>query len=485
MKKTNKKKEKKIRSIRFRIAESLSIFCLVLLGLIVLFQMILLEPMYEASKTDAVIQVADEVADELESSELTEYIYTIQQQTDTCIMVYSTDTGGWNFEASNNMGCLLYRLPPQSLGSLISAAGSSADGSYLYKQNTENFLDDSGNDQFLNIIYTKIVSSGSNDAVIMVSAGVSPISATLSTLKKQLMWICLFMIIAVSVLTAFLYRVIAKPLAGITESTKTLPEGRYDEDPSTNRYQEARTLNLALTQAAQDIQKAEKAKRDLISNVSHDLRTPLTMISGYGEMMIDLPEEKTDENIQVIVDESKRLNALVNDLLDLSKLQDNRIVLKYDEFNFCEMLREQMKKFEVYQFREGFVIEQDIPDDVIVSGDAGRLQQVFNNFMTNAINYSGERKHIIVRETVENGHVTVAVRDFGEGIEEKDLPNIWDRYYKVDKTHVRVSSGSGIGLAICREILKLHNADYGVESKPGEGSTFRFSMPVVRTESRK
>jgi signal transduction histidine kinase len=110
-------------------------------------------------------------------------------------------------------------------------------------------------------------------------------------------------------------------------------------DPKTNRYLEAQELNETLTDAAEDIQAADKAKRDLIANVSHDLRTPLTMISGYGEMMQDMPEEKTDENLQVIIDESKRLNALVNDLLDLSKMQASKIQLVEEDMDLTAWSR--------------------------------------------------------------------------------------------------------------------------------------------------
>ncbi|MDO4520415.1 MAG: ATP-binding protein, partial [Erysipelotrichaceae bacterium] len=117
-----------------------------------------------------------------------------------------------------------------------------------------------------------------------------------------------------------------------------------------------------------------------------------------------------------------------------------------------------------------------IDRDAWITADQVRVAQVFNNFMTNAINYCGETRKIIVTEKVSENSVRVEVRDFGEGIDEKDLDKIWDRYYKVDKTHVRAVSGSGIGLAIVREILDLHGAEYGVSSKKGEGSTFWFAF---------
>jgi len=195
------------------------------------------------------------------------------------------------------------------------------------------------------------------------------------------------------------------------------------------------------------------------------------MISGYGEMMKDLPEEKTDENIQVIIDESKRLTALVNDLLDLSKLQEEKIRLEKENFDLTKVLHTQLQKYDVYHMQEGFTIDSELADEAIINADMKRIEQVFNNFMTNAINYSGDKKHIIVREKKV---------DDGEGIAKEDIAKIWDRYYKIDKEHVRVSNGSGIGLAIVKEILELHDAKYGVMSNPGEGSTFWFEFPIVK-----
>ena len=199
--------------------------------------------------------------------------------------------------------------------------------------------------------------------------------------------------------------------------------------------------------------------------------------------MIDLPEEKTDENLQVIVDEAKRLNNLVNDLLDLSKLQDDRIELKKEHFEVNAFISEQMKKYEVYRVQDGFHFEVHLDQAVTVFADRIRLAQVFNNFVINAINYGGDAKHIIITETLKDRTVRISIQDFGPGIDPKDLENIWDRYYKVDKQHVRSSSGSGIGLAICRQLLELHGAQYGVDSRLEEGSTFWFELPIDSNNS--
>lgn len=407
----------------------------------------------------------------------------MQSQSDTCIMVYQSSSSGGMQGSIGNRGCMISSITNSERAKFVTKAIGSKNHSYLARvtNNSSDFgVDGDQGDNFDTIVYTKIVNAADYSSIIMVSGNITPLNATTETLASQMRYIALFMIVAVAILTLLMYRHIAKPIIGITSNAKQLPQGKYTIDPKTNRYKEAADLNNTLVQAANDIQKADKAKRDLISNVSHDLRTPLTMIGGYGEMMIDLPEEKTDENIQVIVDETKRLNALVNDLLDMSRLQDGRIVLHKEVFDISALLKTQLQKYDVYRMQEGYTIESELLDTIYVNADKKRIEQVINNFLNNAVNYGGEAKHIIVREIKKENTVRIEVQDFGEGIDSKDLDNIWDRYYKVDKEHVRVANGSGIGLNIVKQLLELHGVPYGVKSSKGKGSTFYFEMPIEK-----
>ena len=407
----------------------------------------------------------------------------MQSQSDTCIMVYQSSSSGGMQGSIGNRGCMISSITNSERAKFVTKAIGSKNHSYLARvtNNSSDFgVDGDQGDNFDTIVYTKIVNAADYSSIIMVSGNITPLNATTETLASQMRYIALFMIVAVAILTLLMYRHIAKPIIGITTNAKQLPQGKYTIDPKTNRYKEAADLNNTLVQAANDIQKADKAKRDLISNVSHDLRTPLTMIGGYGEMMIDLPEEKTDENIQVIVDETKRLNALVNDLLDMSRLQDGRIVLHKEVFDISALLKTQLQKYDVYRMQEGYTIESELLDTIYVNADKIRIEQVINNFLNNAVNYGGEAKHIIVREIKKENVVRIEVQDFGEGIDPEDLDNIWDRYYKVDKEHVRVANGSGIGLNIVKQLLELHGVPYGVKSSKGKGSTFYFEMPIEK-----
>lgn len=474
---------KKLTSLKWEIGKYLIIFCILTASIVFLFQIVLLQPMYEANKIKSIETVGSFVEKFIEDERLDEFVDYMQSQSDTCIMVYQSSSSGGMQGSIGNRGCMISSITNSERAKFVTKAIGSKNHSYLARvtNNSSDFgVDGDQGDNFDTIVYTKIVNAADYSSIIMVSGNITPLNATTETLASQMRYIALFMIVAVAILTLLMYRHIAKPIIGITSNAKQLSQGKYTIDPKTNRYKEAADLNNTLVQAANDIQKADKAKRDLISNVSHDLRTPLTMIGGYGEMMIDLPEEKTDENIQVIVDETKRLNALVNDLLDMSRLQDGRIVLHKEVFDISALLKTQLQKYDVYRMQEGYTIESELLDTIYVNADKIRIEQVINNFLNNAVNYGGEAKHIIVREIKKENTVRIEVQDFGEGIDPEDLDNIWYRYYKVDKEHVRVANGSGIGLNIVKQLLELHGVPYGVKSSKGKGSTFYFEMPIEK-----
>ena len=470
-------------SLKGKIGLYLFVFAAVLITLLFVFQMMLLEPMYEHEKIDSVKKTGDAIANAIDEDDLTDLLFATSMHNDTCISVTYNDA---SLTEGNQFCTVFSNMSTETKSELIGYASVSKNNTYVavHDRSLGKGSSRDTDSSFKDIIYTRIVKADDGDAIIMVYSGISPVSATRSTLSVQLLYITLMIVAAIVILTFLINRNIAKPLTVINQSAKQLPQGRYEVNPKTNKYREAEELNETLAQAANDIQKADKAKRDLIANVSHDLRTPLTMISGYGEMMRDLPGEKTDENCQVIIDEAQRLNVLVNDLLDLSRLQENKIRLEKTIFDLSAMLDQQLKKYDVYTYQEGFNIEHYLLGEVLINADLKRMEQVFNNFMTNAINYSGKNKHIVVRETLsqDGSEVKVEIQDFGEGIAKDKINDIWDRYYKIDKEHIRAVQGSGIGLSIVKQVLELHGFKYGVISDEGKGSTFWFKCPVIHVD---
>ena len=241
---------------------------------------------------------------------------------------------------------------------------------------------------------------------------------------------------------------------------------------------------MTLNYAAKELSKNDNLQKELIANISHDLRTPLTMIKGYSEMMRDIPEENTPENIQAIIDEAERLSGLVNDLLDLSRVESGTKEFSTVPFDLTDAVTEVVNRYEKMNSAKGYNIEFEYQGEAMVKADKSMILQVIYNLTNNAINYCGDDLYVGIRQEIltdKNGRrvARISVIDHGEGIDPDKLPLIWDRYYKVDSAHRRAVVGTGLGLSIVKKILTRHNASYGVESKPGEGSTFWFELPII------
>ena len=329
-------------------------------------------------------------------------------------------------------------------------------------------------------VRANIVERAGEEYIIIQLASMMPVQAVADTLKYQFTCIGIVMGIMAIALTAVLTKFITKPFLKMNEAAKHLAEGKYDIDFSGKGYREINELGDSLNYASCELAKTDKFQKELISNISHDLKTPLTMIKGYSEVMRDIPGENTPENVQVIIDETTRLSELVNDMLDLSKIQSGTRKPDVTRFSLTQTVRETISRYEKLIMQDGYRIEFEFEGDVDIVADRGMILQVVYNLVNNAINYAGEDKTVIVKQIVDNDKVKISVTDNGEGIAPDELPMIWDRYYKVDKVHKRATVGTGLGLSIVKGILSIHNASYGVESAFGQGSTFWFEVAVAQ-----
>lgn len=454
-------------SLKWKILKYLTFYTIILFAFLFLFQVVLLDKFYENVKKAQLIHFSNEVKSDYENGQ----IDTIIEKSITeemCVVIIN------NEEIQSFSRCLEGRL---SMDTLVDYQQNHLNHqSSLLLENNFNF-DNKGPRDFRSLAYLQMV----EDSLIVVVANITPINATISTLTYQLFFIAGILFISVVILTVILNNRFVKPLEKINAHAKQISKGQYERVQAISNKEMAE-LNETLLIASSDILKADKAKQDLIGNISHDLRTPLTMISGYGEMMLDFDEEKTNENIQIIIDEAKRLNDLVDDLLDLSKLQENAISLQMTTFDLTKLIEDILKRYHYFIQNEQFEIIFNYQKHAFIHADMLRLSQVLHNFISNAINYHGQEKKVIISQTTNDKQVTIEVTDFGKGIAKMDLPFIWDRYYKIDKHEKRFETGSGVGLSIAREILELHHVDYGVRSVEGKGSTFYFTFDKVKEQ---
>lgn len=324
------------------------------------------------------------------------------------------------------------------------------------------------------------IDTAGEELALTFYAVITPVNATVTTLRYQLYLITAIMV-GLSVLLALLMaRRVAKPIEEINKSAKRLSKGDYETEFEGKGYLEIAELSDTLNTAAKELNKTENLRRELLANISHDLRTPLSLIYSYAEMMHDFPDEIEPDQTQVIMDETRRLTSLVNDVFDIAKLESGTQQIVKAKFNLTKSLKETVERMTQLVKKDGYQITFDWTEEVYVEADEVKIMQAFYNLLLNAIHYSGEDKIIEVRQIIEKDGVKAAVIDHGEGIEEESFPYIWDRYYKVDKKHKRAVTGTGLGLSIVKNIMKLHQGKYGVESEVGKGSCFWIYLKIEK-----
>lgn len=324
-----------------------------------------------------------------------------------------------------------------------------------------------------------LVSLRTLDGYLFIYSTLEDIDSTSVILRGQLIYIMILVLIFACFLAYFLSKRITKPITNITKKAREMGKGNYDVVFQENGTLEIDELARTLNHTCQDMKKIDELRRDLLANVSHDLKTPLTMIKAYAEMVRDISyrdDEKRNKDLNIIIDETDRLNILVNDILDLSKLQANTGNMKIETYDLVEEIKSVLERYAIICEKEGYYFVLDMPAVAIVKADKNKINQVIYNLINNAINYTGKDKKVTIRVTEKSKSYLVEIIDTGKGIKNDDLPYIWDKYYKNEKNHKRNVVGSGIGLSIVRNILEQHKFKYGVISKKNKGTTFYFEI---------
>lgn len=476
--------------VRWKLVGSFAMFVALLLMLLWLLQIVFLESFYKTIKTNSIKNTAEQIAASINDENFYAEVNRLTRQDLICVHVIRED-GTAILTSGNQPSCILHMLLNDQTSLLFRQAEENG-GTVL-----ENYqllelspaMQSKGTPQNASteqLLYGILTARGEGDAaepvMVMVDATITPINTTVDTLRAQLVIITVIMTAFSVLLVLLLSSMISRPIIRITESAKQLATGDYDVHFTGGSYREITELADTLNYAGRELSKVEHLRQEFIANVSHDLRTPLTMISGYAEVMRDLPGENTPENVQIIIDEAHRLTDLVNDLLDLSRLQSGAQTPNPEPLNLTEMIRGIMGRYAKLVLHDGYTITLEAGQDAMVMADRLRMTQVLYNLINNAINYAGEDRMVLVRQTVEHGAVKVEVIDHGDGIDAESLPYVWDRYYKVDKNHRRSAVGAGLGLSIVKGVLEAHGAEYGVASTVGRGSDFWFRLPLLEQQ---
>ena len=330
----------------------------------------------------------------------------------------------------------------------------------------------------------RVVEKDGNSVMILLATRLYPVRLTTISIRWVLILGSAAFVLFSVASSAILARRIAKPMERINRGAARIAAGDYSVNLPESSLREISELTDTLNQTGQELKAAEDLQRDIIANVSHDLRTPLTMIRGYAEVMRDLPGENSPENLQMVIDEANRLSDLINDIIYVSRLQSAQETPKKTVYSLSRSIGSILYRISKLKESEGYEFRYlDAGHEIFVHADMREMDRVLYNLIGNAINYAGADKIVEVLEEVSRQDsektVRISVCDHGRGISESELSNIWDRYYKGDNSRTSRPVGTGLGLAIAREILEMHGAQFGVESTLGEGSQFWFELPVA------
>ncbi|AGA68645.1 signal transduction histidine kinase [Desulfitobacterium dichloroeliminans LMG P-21439] len=429
------------------------------------------------------------------------YIYEAQE----VVTIYNTykDTEG---ERINER----FRILGKFLNANISIAN--LDGELLYGQPLneplERILHEPG--------FKEKVSSGNNvvysgklpgviDEIFLVvvplkdqskNLGSVVISSPLSTIKQHVNSILVIAligavigIILATIISVFISRKLVRPLIKMEETAQYIAEGEYgrqiqvaSEDEVGRLAHSFNVMSSELKGKIDDIERLDRLRQELLSDVSHELRTPLTVIQGFSEAILDgLVKSKEQEQhyLKLIIDETERLRELVDDLQDLKGLE---AINSLDDMDYIVLNKlVQISAERLKHFAESKEIQLNVilpKQQITIWGNSDRLKQVLTNLMDNAIKHSDLNGTISIQLGIENSWAFIAVKDSGPGIPQEELENIWERFYKVDKSRSRRGTGTGLGLSIVKKITEMHGGKVAAESKLGNGTMFTVYFPL-------
>lgn len=447
----------------------LCLFSLLILAFLWLFQVLFLNTYYEWVKSKQIRTLAADLRSQYKNNDWTELLDDMAYEKGICIEV-SKDGRTIYTSSAFNRGCMI---------------NSDRNPSILYYKN--DFIESGKRKKEYELINpalnNKTLFYGiklDQDTYGFISASLEPLDEGARIIKSQLIYVSIGVFLLSLVIGYILSKKLSKPIVKVNKTALKMAEGDYDIVFETEEdIDEINQLVKTLNHAKDELSKTEELRRDLLANVGHDLKTPLTMIKAYAEMVRDLTYNKKQKRIQncnVIIEEADRMTGLVNDIVDLSQLQSRVLEMHMERFNITELVYTILKRYDILKEKEDLKFVFDEKNDYYVYADKKKLEQVIYNLLNNAINYTGEDNTVTIRLIPKEDVIRVEISDTGKGIKEEDLPHIWDRYYKNSKKHKRNAVGTGIGLSIVKNILINHHFEYGVISKKGEGSTFYFEV---------
>ena len=476
--------------IRFSIWLFFFLFAIGVVLLLGILQFSLVKPYYRNNKIQVVKEVGDQIQEyvinENGNSAAINRAFQVAVDNNVCVAMYNS-AGTMIYSADSiGGGCVFH--PGAETDSPVDTTNGSA---------LRRLIDSSGGETSLNfvnertgqdmVLYGKRISLNLARLYLFVNSPLEPVDSIVNFFGRQYVLFTLIVIILASIVSLIISSLLSRPIVRMSTEAGKLAGADYSCHFEGGEFTETAELAASLNDATQRLSKIDELRKDLIANVSHDIKTPLTSIRAYAEMIRDISgdkPEKREEHLNVIISEADYLDHLVVDMSELSKLQSGAYVLNYSNFDIGGVIREVVRLFAVMIDEGHLHVHIECPQDLVVYGDKTKITEVIYNFLSNAVKHSPQDKNITIRAFMKEDEETVRVEveDEGEGIPEDQIPLIWDRYQKSSRSFSRSMSSTGLGLSIVKAILDSHHAEYGVRSVVGEGSVFWFELTSPKEE---
>ncbi len=435
-------------------------------------------------REDAVVECAKEIARmysvgelqsvDIESGNTVPVLNTTAKDFDAVIQVANTETRYINYELNRSGKVSSGRFIPTEMRDAVRN-----ENIYI----KSNYFNEEIGETVSTIAYPirRVNESQSADpwAIIVVHSSLTSVNKTFEKILSSL-WIPA---VAVTVTGCLVFLTltcgITARIDAINSATKEIAKGKFDTRLNFSSRDEITELAQGFNKMAESLKISDASKRDFVSNAAHELRSPMTSINGFVEGMLDgtIPKEKYTEYLTIVSSEVKRLTKLVNNMLDLSRIESGRETLTFTEFDITELIRRVIIRFGQKIDSKGIVPEINMPETKVrVIADPDKIERILQNLIDNAIKFTPAGKRLIISCTPKDKKVYVSVKDEGAGISKEDLKFIWDRFYTVDKAHTGHKSGTGLGLAIVKSIIEQHGQEISVSSEQGAGTEFVFTL---------
>jgi signal transduction histidine kinase len=474
-------------SIRSKLTILILGVCLAIILVIWLNTVVLFKPMYYAMTQAQLSNVLEDIVDILDEKDgvvTKDVLEELQSLPIANICVDICDENGCNIWTWEGIGdsCQLHSYYSDNNKEQTNCqrnVNTEAADEIRQKTLTEGEYSKSITDENDNRQVVRSDKTNTGDLVI-VSANLVQADSAIDIVLSQLQSATFIAIVLALIISAILSNWFIRPIVTLSKATKEVGKGNYKLNiPTDKTYNdEFGQLTHDFNQMIEEIENSQQMQRELIASISHDLRTPLTIIKGYAESIRDITgknEEVRNQQLNTIIDETDRLTDMVNSVMEYAKLNQDNYKLNIVQYNIADMCNDVVDIYQNRAAKENKTVTYEGPSEVYVMADADLIERVLHNFVSNALIHTKEGTNVTVKvRLTEKGKVKVSVIDSGSGISEEDQKHIFERYYRARKDEGK--QGTGLGLAIVKTILENHGFEYGINSKLGEGSEFWFIM---------